>query len=78
MKVNLLVLMIVILSLNLSGQSEKKMIREGNKLYDKGVYDEAAINYQKVMDQNPMNDKAVFNHGSAISHAKTSVCKKQL
>ncbi|PKP52877.1 MAG: hypothetical protein CVT92_06815 [Bacteroidetes bacterium HGW-Bacteroidetes-1] len=46
-------------------QSEKKLIREGNKFYKDGAFDKAEISYQKATDKNPVNNKALFNLGNA-------------
>lgn len=47
-------------------QSDKKLIREGNKEFNKGNYNEAEINYRKALDKNPTKHNAQFNLGDAL------------
>lgn len=47
-------------------QSDKKLVREGNKDFQKGNYNEAEINYRKALDKNPTKHSAQFNLGDAL------------
>jgi len=47
-------------------QSDKKLVREGNKDYKKGNFNEAEIYYRKALDKNPKKHSAQFNLGDAL------------
>jgi len=53
-----------------SGQSENKLLREGNQLYDKGKFKEAEMNYRKAMEINKNSQKGQFNLGDAVYKQK--------
>ncbi len=48
-----------------SAQEEKKYVRDGNKAYEKGKYNEAEDQYQKALGVNPGNYTGAFNLGDA-------------
>jgi len=52
--------------LTLTGQAEKKFIRQGNREYDKDKYAESEISYRRALDKNKMLPDAVFNIGDAL------------
>lgn len=47
-------------------QSEARLIRDGNKKYLEGDYQQAARNYYKALEENPESVKALFNLGAAL------------
>lgn len=47
-------------------QKERKLIREGNTLYDKGKFKEAEMNYRKALDVNKNSPGGQFNLGDAV------------
>ncbi|MGA2822444.1 MAG: tetratricopeptide repeat protein [Bacteroidales bacterium] len=47
-------------------QKERKLIREGNTLYDKGKFKEAEMNYRKALDANKNSPGGQFNLGDAV------------
>jgi tetratricopeptide (TPR) repeat protein len=47
-------------------QKERKLIREGNTLYDKGKFKEAEMNYRKALDANKNSPGGLFNLGDAV------------
>ncbi len=51
---------------NLSAQSEKKMVREGNSQFEDGNFSEAEIEYRKALDKKPGYFKGTFNLGDAM------------
>ena len=53
-----------------SAQSENKLLREGNKLYDKGKFKDAEMNYRKAMEINKNSQKGQFNLGDAVYRQK--------
>lgn len=48
------------------GQSDKSLIRQGNKDFTNGEYSEAEIDYRKALDKSPNNSAAQFNLGDAM------------
>jgi Ca-activated chloride channel homolog len=54
----------------LYSQAEKKMIREGNREYDKEKYSDSEILYRKAADKNSKLPDAVFNIGDALYKQK--------
>lgn len=49
-----------------SGQAEKKLIRQGNGLYNDNKYSEAEVSYRKAIDKNKLSTDAAFNLGDAL------------
>lgn len=47
-------------------QSENKLVRKGNKQYEAQQFGEAAVSYQKAIEENPMSTKAFFNLGNSL------------
>ncbi len=47
-------------------QNSNTLIKNGNEAYGKKEYDVAAESYQKVTEQDPDNEKALFNLGNAL------------
>jgi tetratricopeptide (TPR) repeat protein len=56
----------MITSATLHGQDDKKLIRKGNREYDKNKFSEAEISYKKAVDNNKQSPDAVFNVGDAL------------
>ena len=50
----------------LFAQADKKFIRQGNKEYNKGKYQESEVSYRKAIDDNRRSPDAVFNIGDAL------------
>jgi len=51
-------------------QKERKLIREGNKLYDNGKFQEAEVSYLKGLEKNPSSFDAAFNCADALYKQK--------
>jgi tetratricopeptide (TPR) repeat protein len=49
-----------------SGQTDKKYIRKGNREYEKSKFSESEISYRKAIDNNKQSPDAVFNVGDAL------------
>jgi|WetSurMetagenome_2_1015567.scaffolds.fasta_scaffold65462_1 Ca-activated chloride channel homolog len=47
-------------------QKERKLIKDGNVLYDKGKFKEAEMNYRKALDANKNSTRGLFNLGDAV------------
>jgi tetratricopeptide (TPR) repeat protein len=58
--------LMVFLGVQLFGQSEKKLVREGNNLYEDGNFQEAEIEYRKALSEKPDYHKGKFNLGDAM------------
>jgi tetratricopeptide (TPR) repeat protein len=67
-RVTVLVLICLLSASALSSfaQKERKLIREGNTLYDKGKFKEAEMNYRKAIDVNKNSAGGLFNLGDAV------------
>ena len=48
------------------GQSERSLIREGNRLYNSSKYADAEVNYRKALDKNKEIHEGAFNLGDAL------------
>ncbi len=57
---------IVLCTLNLSAQTDKKLIESGNKYYEQKNYDKAIENYSKASTMNPLRYEGQFNEGDAL------------
>ena len=53
-------------TVSLFGQSERKFIREGNKLYDDKKYADGELAYRKALDKKPNSYEATFNVGNSL------------
>lgn len=51
-------------------KAERKSIRKGNKVYEKGNYTEAEIAYLKALEVNPKSLVATYNLGNALFKQK--------
>jgi tetratricopeptide (TPR) repeat protein len=60
----------LVISLTLSGQSNKKYIREGNREYEKSKYPDSEILYRKALETDKQSPDAVFNVGDALYKQK--------
>ncbi|MDX9940935.1 MAG: tetratricopeptide repeat protein [Bacteroidales bacterium] len=48
------------------GQSDRRSVRQGNKLYHKEKYSDAEIRYRQSLEENPQNTRGIFNLGNAL------------
>jgi tetratricopeptide (TPR) repeat protein len=58
-------LVLVFSTIQLSAQSDKKLIRKGNKDFQKSEYQEAEKYYSKALETNPSSNNAAFNLGTS-------------
>lgn len=56
----------LIIPMHILAQSDKTLVRQGNKDYQGGNFNEAEINYRKALDINPKKQSAQFNLGDAL------------
>ena len=52
------------------GQNERKVIRDGIRAYDEGVFDEAEVQFRKAESINQESFEAEFNTGAALYEQK--------
>jgi len=57
---------LLIISLTLNAQADKKYLRQGNREYGKESFSESEISYRKAIDDNKKSPDAVFNIGDAL------------
>ena len=58
------------ISVSLNAQSDKKLIRQGNREYEKNNFQDSEILYRKAIDKNKQSVDAVFNIGDALYKQK--------
>jgi Ca-activated chloride channel homolog len=61
-----MVLLTFTLIASVSGQTDKKYIRQGNREYEKNKFSDSEILYRKASDNNKQNPDALFNVGDAL------------
>jgi Ca-activated chloride channel homolog len=62
----LLIILLLVPSLSLKAQYEKREIRKGNKEYYKGAFGESELHYRKALEKKPESDNANYNLGNAL------------
>jgi Ca-activated chloride channel family protein len=60
------VLLLLLLSVGVQAQSDRQMIRQGNKQFRLGNSAEAEVSYRKAVEKNPRNPQANYNLGNAL------------
>ena len=69
----LLLMLLVPSALSLSpvqAQTDRQLIRQGNRLFRQGDFANAEIAYRKAVEKNPKNPQAVYNLGNALMAQK--------
>ena len=69
--VRLILFMFISLTSNLSpltstAQSDRQLVRQGNKQFRAGNYAEAEVSYHKAVEKNPRNAQALYNLGNDL------------
>ena len=73
------VAVMLLVAVGMQAQSDRKMIRQGNKLYRKGNVAEAEVSYRKAVERNERNAQANYNLGNALmGQRKDSLAITQL
>lgn len=70
MKYILLLIGLLVFVLPAAAQKERKLIREGNGLYDKQDFEKAEVEYRKALDKKADSFEAAFNLGDALYKQK--------
>lgn len=47
-------------------QTDRQLVREGNRFFTKGQYDKAEVQYRKAVEKNSSNPQALYNLGCAL------------
>ncbi len=63
-------MLLCVVALSASAQSDRQLIREGNKQFRLGQYDKAEVSYRKAIEKNPKNAQAQYNLGNALMAQK--------
>lgn len=75
----LLLALCVLAFADVSAQSDRQFIRNGNRLYRQQNYAKAEIEYRKALSKNPSNPQALYNLGTALlMQQKDSAAVEQL
>ena len=70
---------LLLVAVGMQAQSDRKMIRQGNKLYRMGNVAEAEVSYRKAVERNERNAQANYNLGNALmGQRKDSLAITQL
>ena len=65
-RICLVILPVLMLSVAVNAQPDKKFIRQGNREFEKNKFSESEISYRKAIDNNKNSGDAVFNVGDAL------------
>jgi tetratricopeptide (TPR) repeat protein len=65
-----LLIPLLLYSFGAIAQSERKLVRDGNKQYESGKYSDAEINYRKSLDKNKSSYTGTYNLGDALYQQK--------
>jgi Ca-activated chloride channel family protein len=68
MKYNMILIFWAVVTLNgsLHAQSERSLIRDGNRLYNDKKYADAEVNFRKALEKNKEVKEGIFNLGDAL------------
>ncbi len=58
--------LLVLCSIQLSAQSVRSTVREGNKLYEQGRFADAGANYKQALESDKTLNESLFNLGDAL------------
>ena len=71
-------LLMLLLAMSASAQTDRQYIRQGNRLFHRGDYANAEVSYRKALEKNPKNPQATFNLGNALmAQKKDSAAEEQ-
>ncbi len=60
------ILFLSLITLNLSAQKDKSLVRQGNKLYEDKKYSDAEVSYKKALEKKSGSVAASYNLGNAL------------
>lgn len=59
-------LLTLLISTAIQAQTDRLLVRQGNKQFRAGNYAEAEVSYRKAVEKNPQNAQALYNLGNAL------------
>lgn len=65
-KVSLLITMLLFTGVSVFSQADRKLIRKGNREYNRNNFSESEILYRRASDENKSSSEATFNIGDAL------------
>ncbi len=72
-------LMATLQPVSIQAQTDRQLVRQGNKVFRQGNYADAEVNYRKAVEKNPRNPQANYNLGNALlATRKDSAAVSQL
>lgn len=73
------VVLLLLIAVGVQAQSDRQLIRQGNKTFRKGDYADAEVAYRKAVEKNQRNPQANYNLGNALmAQRKDSSAVSQL
>ena len=58
--------LLLLVAMSVSAQTDRQYIRQGNKQFNAGDYANAEVSYRKAVEKNPKNPQAAYNLGNAL------------
>lgn len=59
-------LCLLVIALSTSAQTDRQLVRQGNKLFRSGDFAAAEVSYRKALEKNDRNAQALYNLGNAL------------
>ena len=73
------IVLLLMIAVGVQAQSDRQLIRQGNKTFRKGDYADAEVAYRKAVEKNQRNPQANYNLGNALmAQRKDSSAVSQL
>lgn len=66
MKSTLAILTLLLATATVQGQASRHSLREGNRAYKKGNYDQAELNYRQAMERDTTDFRGQYNLGNSL------------
>ena len=60
------IMLTLLMSTTIQAQTDRMLVRHGNKQFRLGNYAEAEVSYRKAVEKNPRNAQAIYNLGNAL------------
>ena len=60
------IMLTLLMSTTILAQTDRMLVRHGNKQFRLGNYAEAEVSYRKAVEKNPRNAQAIYNLGNAL------------
>ena len=65
-----LILLLLVSTLSMAQKSDRNYIRQGNKSFRAGQFDQSEVAYRKALEKNPRNPQAHYNLGNSLMAQK--------